>query len=44
MEHNVFYTLHDFFLYTESITYVIMAASLAGIVGFWCFLNGRNED
>ena len=44
MEHDVFYTLHDFFLHVESMTYIILALALASILGFWFFLNGRNED
>ncbi|MFO7558133.1 MAG: hypothetical protein R6X10_04835 [Desulfobacterales bacterium] len=39
-----FYTLHDFLLYSESITYILMLLSLLGILGFWVFLTARDED
>jgi len=41
---ETFYTLHNFLLHTESITYILMLASLLGILGFWIFLTARDED
>jgi len=41
---NTFYTLHDFLLHSESITYILMLLSLLGILGFWFFLTARDED
>ncbi len=42
MEHNVFYTLQDYLLHVESVTYLILGASLASLLGFWFFLTGRD--
>jgi len=41
---DAFFTLHDFLLHTESITYILMLLSLLGILGFWLFLTPRDED
>ena len=41
---NGFYTLQDFFYHTKSITYILMVAALVGIVGFWKFLTGNEDD
>jgi preprotein translocase subunit SecY len=41
---GVFYTLHDFMTHTKNISYILMAVSLIGFAGFWCFLVGRDED
>ena len=41
---NVFYSLHEFMLRTESITYVLIVVALISITGFWLFLSGRDED
>ena len=41
---SVIHTLHDFMLRTESITYLLMLASLLGILGFWLFLTERDEE
>ena len=38
------YTLQDYMLHTENITYIIMGMSLVGIVGFFLFLTGKQED
>jgi hypothetical protein len=39
-----FYTLQEFMTYTKGITYLLMAAILVGITGFWLFLTDRDED
>ncbi|MDA3916405.1 MAG: hypothetical protein PF690_05475 [Deltaproteobacteria bacterium] len=41
---DTIYTLQDFMLHTESITYIIMGISLICVVGFWFFLTGTEED
>jgi hypothetical protein len=41
---SIIYTLHDFLLRTESITYFLMLVSLLSILGFWLYLSGRDED
>ncbi|MBU1170517.1 MAG: hypothetical protein KKD44_13220 [Proteobacteria bacterium] len=42
---DIFYTLQDYLLHSESIVYIIMGLSLPGILMFWLFLTGRdNED
>lgn len=38
------YTLQDFMLKTESITYIIMGLSLIGVLAFWLFLTENDED
>lgn len=42
MEH-IFYTLHEFMLCTKSLTYILMGCALAGFIGYWLFLTGRDE-
>lgn len=39
-----FYTLHDFLVYTKGAAYILMGVTLLGILGFWLFLTGRDED
>lgn len=41
---QVFHSLHDFMLHTKNLTYILIAAGLAGIGGFWLFLTGRDDD
>ncbi len=41
---HVFYTLHDFFLHTESITYLLVVPALLGITLFWLILAGKDEE
>ncbi len=40
---NTFYTLQDFMLHTETVTYIILAAALVGILGFWLFLTEYDD-
>jgi hypothetical protein len=42
MDH-AFYTLHDFMLRTESITYLLILAALCGFIFFWRFLSERDD-
>jgi nitrogen fixation-related uncharacterized protein len=37
-------TLHDFMLYTKSVTYILVVVALLGLAGFFWFLNERDED
>jgi len=39
-----FFTLQDFFTYTEGVTYILIVAILFAMLGFWRFLAGRDED
>jgi hypothetical protein len=41
---ETFYTLQDFMLHTESITYIIIVAALIGITFFYRFLTDRDDD
>jgi len=41
---ETFFTLQDFLLHTETITYILIGLSLPLILGFWIFLTGRDED
>ncbi len=41
---NHFYTLHDFLLHTKSAAYILMGITLLGILGFWLYLTGRDEE
>lgn len=38
-----FHTLHEFMLFTESVTYIIIVAALLGILAFWRFLSGSDR-
>jgi hypothetical protein len=41
---KVFYTLHDFMLRTESITYILIVVALCGFIFFWRFLSERDDS
>jgi hypothetical protein len=41
---ETFYTLQDFMLHTENITYIIIVAALIGITFFYRFLTDRDDD
>ena len=43
MENN-FTTLHDFLLYTKGAAYYLMGLMILGILGFWLYITGRDED
>ncbi len=38
------YTLQGFYLFTESVTYIIILAILVVFPGFWLFLTGRDKE
>jgi hypothetical protein len=40
---TVFYTLHDFILYTKAVVYLLMGGILITLPLFWHFLTGRDE-
>ncbi len=40
---KVFYTLHDFMVYSEGVTYLLMSGILVFLLLFWLFLSGRDE-
>ncbi len=40
---TLFFTLHDFMVYTKGITYLIMGGILIAFPLFWLFLTGRDE-
>ncbi len=39
-----FYTLHDFLVYTKGAAYILMGLILLGVLGFWLYLTGRDEE
>jgi hypothetical protein len=43
MENN-FYTLHDFMVYTKGAAYYLMGLMVLGVLGFWLYLTGRDEE
>jgi hypothetical protein len=38
------HTLQEFMLHTKNIIYPLIVAILLAMLGFWHFLNGRNDD
>ncbi|MGE4297711.1 MAG: sulfate respiration complex protein HmcD [Desulfovibrionaceae bacterium] len=41
---HMFYTLQEFMLHAKGITYILMGLTLVGMVGFWLFLSGKDEN
>ncbi|HVP78164.1 MAG TPA: hypothetical protein VMV04_09720 [Thermodesulfobacteriota bacterium] len=41
---NTFYSLQEFMLHTKSLVYILMGGMILGILGFWLYLTGRDED
>jgi hypothetical protein len=41
---NEFHTLHDFLLFTKGAAYYLMGAIVLGVLGFWLYITGRDED
>jgi len=41
---QVFYTLQDFMVHTKAVIYVLMGLWLVGVIGFWRFLTGTDDD
>lgn len=42
--HATFNSLHDLMVHTKGVTYALMGLVLIGMVGFWLFLSGREQD
>jgi len=38
------HTLQDYLINVEATVYIILGVYLIGIIGFWHYLSGRNED
>jgi len=41
---NTFHVLHDFMLFTKGAAYYLMGATVLGLLGFWLYLTGRDEE
>mgnify|MGYP006293731793 CR=1 FL=1 len=41
---ETFFTYYDFMLNTETTIYILLAGVLVFMLGFWFFLNGRDEE
>lgn len=41
---NTFYSFQDLFQSSSAVTYILMGLVFAGLLGFWRFLTGRDED
>ena len=41
---NAFHTLQDFMLSTKGAAYYLMGAIVLGLLGFWLFITGRDEE
>lgn len=41
---TIYYTLHDFMLHTEAVTYILIVVALFGIAFFWQFLSAKDSD
>lgn len=41
---TVFYCLQDFLVYTKTATYILMGLGLLGLLGYFLFVTGRDEN
>lgn len=41
---NIYYTLQDFLTHTKGVSYIIIVLTLAGMLLFWNFLAGRDDE
>lgn len=41
---NMYYTLQDFLTHTKGVAYILIVLILLGMLGFWIYLTGRDED
>ena len=39
-----FHTMHDFMVFTKGAVYYLMGVAILGILGFWLYLTGRDEE
>ena len=40
---SIFYSLHDFYLHSKSVTYIFMGIGIFCLLGWWVFLTGRDR-
>jgi hypothetical protein len=38
------FSLHDFLLFSKSVTYILMGFGLFGLLGYWLFLTAGDKD
>ena len=41
---NIFFTLQDYLTHTKGVAYILIVLILLGMLGFWNFLAGRDND
>lgn len=41
---SIFYSLHDFMVCTKGMVYILMGLGVLGLLGYWIFLTGRDEN
>ena len=41
---NIFFTLQDYLTHTKGVAYILIVLILLGMLGFWNFLTGRDDD
>ena len=41
---NIFFTLQDYLTHTKGVAYILIVLILLGMLGFWNFLTGRDND
>ena len=41
---SFFYSLQDLYQWTHSVTFILIPVVFIGLLGFWVFLTGRDED
>ena len=41
---NIFFTLQDYLTHAKGVAYILIVLILLGMLGFWNFLAGRDED
>jgi hypothetical protein len=41
---NTFYTLQDYLLHTEGVSYLLMGVALLFITFYWLFIAERDDD
>jgi len=41
---NTFYTLHGFLVHVKGAAYILMGVMVLGLLGFWLYITGRDEE
>lgn len=41
---NIYYTLQDYLTHTKGVAYILIVIILIGMLCFWKFLTGKDED